>query len=550
MRLLNLKYSLIALTIYSFLTIQKVKAQVNIQDSLALVDLYSSTGGTNWTNHTNWLTAAPISSWYGITVYNGRVVSIAFNQTDKGNNLSGTILPSLGNLTDLVYLDFDNNSLTDTLPSTLGNLTNLLYLSVSKNNLSGPIPFFLKNLVKLTRLYLGGNNFSDSIPSWIGNLTHLGVLNMWGNKLTGIIPPSLGNLTNLTNLWLFYNKLSGSIPSSLGNITSLTNFQIGGNKLSGTIPSSLGKLINLTVLDLDDNQLSGPIPSSLGSLTNLRSLLIEHNQFTFSGLETIAQKYLNSGKFTYAPQATIPLFYYNNTLHVSVGGSPVNITYTWYKDGIQIVTKVGDSTFNPDSNGQYYVVATNAMATKLSLTSNVVSITALPINDYSLKALASDGKVLLQWHTSTELNTSHFIIQQSTDGSSFTDKGTVNAIGIGANNYSFTDATPTLGINYYRLKMVDKDGSFSYSKVVSVQLIIDNYQLSITPNPAKDKVNVKGNHIVSVKVIDNLGRVLRNISFRDACNPILTLTGIPAGIYHLRVQTTDGKVSGVGLVID
>ncbi len=174
----------------------------------------------------------------------------------------------------------------------------------------------------------------------------------------------------------------------------------------------------------------------------------------------------------------------------------------------------------------------------------------LPVTLLSFEANTLNNKISLKWSSVTELNTSYFIIQKSTDGSSFTDKGTVNAIGIGANSYSFTDATPTPGINYYRLKMIDKDGSFSYSKVVSVQLIIDNYQLSITPNPAKDKVNVKGNHIVSVKVIDNLGRVLRNISFRDACNPVLTLTGIPTGFYHLHVQTTDGKVSGVGLVID
>jgi len=41
------------------------KAQVNVQDSLALVDLYNSTNGPNWSNHTNWLTKAPVSTWYG-----------------------------------------------------------------------------------------------------------------------------------------------------------------------------------------------------------------------------------------------------------------------------------------------------------------------------------------------------------------------------------------------------------------------------------------------------------------------------------------------------
>ncbi len=176
---------------------------------------------------------------------------------------------------------------------------------------------------------------------------------------------------------------------------------------------------------------------------------------------------------------------------------------------------------------------------------------SLPITDIALDVkILSNTFIQTNWQTSTELNTSHFFIQHSRDGSSFTDIGTVKAIGSGANGYSFTDEKPTNGINYYRLKSVDKDGSFSYSKVVSVQLTIDNYQLSIYPNPAKNKVTVRGSHIAAVQVVDNLGRVLKIVSFKDASNPVLTLTGMPAGIYHLRVQTTDGKVNGVGFVVN
>jgi len=50
---------------------------VNMQDSLALVDLYNSTNGSAWINHTNWLTG-PVSSWYGISVTGSRVITINF----------------------------------------------------------------------------------------------------------------------------------------------------------------------------------------------------------------------------------------------------------------------------------------------------------------------------------------------------------------------------------------------------------------------------------------------------------------------------------------
>jgi len=48
-------------------------AQVTVQDSIALVNLYDSTGGPNWINHANWLTSAPVSTWYGVNVNAGRV---------------------------------------------------------------------------------------------------------------------------------------------------------------------------------------------------------------------------------------------------------------------------------------------------------------------------------------------------------------------------------------------------------------------------------------------------------------------------------------------
>ena len=57
-----------------------------------------------------------------------------------------------------------------------------------------------------------------------------------------------------------------------------------------------------------------------------------------------------------------------------------------------------------------------------------------------------------------------------------------------------------------------------------------------------------GNHIASVQMIDNIGRVVRTVSLKDAMNPSLSVSGLQAGVYHLRVQTTDCKVSGVGFV--
>ena len=166
--------------------------------------------------------------------------------------------------------------------------------------------------------------------------------------------------------------------------------------------------------------------------------------------------------------------------------------------------------------------------------------------DFAAKPL--DKQIAVNWHTAIELNTSHFIIQHSTDGSSFRDIGTVKAIGSGSNKYAFTDNKPTIGINYYRLQSVDKDGSVSYSKIVSPSLTTNHSPLTTFPNPAKSTVTISGSHISTVQVIDNIGRVVKVVSLKDATNPTLSISGLPAGVYHLRVQTSDGGVSGVGFV--
>ena len=90
-------------------------------DRDALVALYHATDGDNWTNNDNWLSDAPIGSWYGVTTDdNGRVIGL----TLWFNNLSGTMPPELGDLTALTRLDLNGR-----IPTALGNLTALTNLS-------------------------------------------------------------------------------------------------------------------------------------------------------------------------------------------------------------------------------------------------------------------------------------------------------------------------------------------------------------------------------------------------------------------------------------
>ncbi len=220
-------------------------------DSLALVALYNSAGGANWS--VTWNLNQPMDNWQGVTL-----------------NPDGCVQ----------QLNLYNKQLSGSIPAALGELSSLTHLYLNNNNLSGSIPVTLGNLSSLTHLSINNNNLSGSIPATLGNLSNLSNLQLVANQLSGSMPSSLGNLSNLTDLWLRSNQLSGSIPASFGNLNSIIQLILDDNNLSGSIPSELGNLSTLTDLSLQNNNLSSSIPPELGNLSNLEQLYLKNNQLS------------------------------------------------------------------------------------------------------------------------------------------------------------------------------------------------------------------------------------------------------------------------------
>ena len=167
---------------------------------------------------------------------------------------------------------------------------------------------------------------------------------------------------------------------------------------------------------------------------------------------------------------------------------------------------------------------------------------SLPVQFLSFTAqFMGNDAVSLQWQTASEINTSYFNIQRSNTWKDFVTVGTVNAKGTGS--YSFNDQSilwGAEGLLYYRLEIVDKDGSKTYSEVR--ELTIDNEQWIIYPNPARSSVVINGKHISEVRVSDVAGRVLINQSYHDAVNPVISTSGLAMGVYYVTVVSPDGKM--------
>lgn len=164
----------------------------------------------------------------------------------------------------------------------------------------------------------------------------------------------------------------------------------------------------------------------------------------------------------------------------------------------------------------------------------------------------SSGFVQLQWSTSSENDMGHFEVERSTDGINFRKIGKLLAKG--DNNikteYTYLDILAEKGSNFYRLVIIDKDGNFTYSKVITIGVEKGISLLVVYPNPFGKKVQVKFNSDeadqVTMIIISSEGKIMskqvdavqkgeNRISIRNVDN-------LPGGIYYLEVSTKDKKV--------
>ena len=174
----------------------------------------------------------------------------------------------------------------------------------------------------------------------------------------------------------------------------------------------------------------------------------------------------------------------------------------------------------------------------------------LPLHLLTFKGSLQSGTTLLEWQTANEVNTSHFVVERSADGRNFQQIGTVTALGnTTTNKYSFTDYDVTRqssSIIYYRLKMVDNDGEFVYSDVVTITLPSITSKVSLYPNPAAHEVSVNITTTVDGKVkwqlADNNGRIVAHNSIfakKGNNNMVINLNRLSSGTYFLIVSGAD-----------
>lgn len=173
-----------------------------------------------------------------------------------------------------------------------------------------------------------------------------------------------------------------------------------------------------------------------------------------------------------------------------------------------------------------------------------------PVSLLNFDAKRSGTVNNLTWSTSQELNSNRFVIERSTDGRNFDRIADVAAAGNSSvtRNYRFTDASPVKGINYYRLRVVDNDNSFTYSEIKNVRNL-GFAEMNIAPNPVQQVMKLT----LEAEKTEKAGIVITDLSGKRIYNSSIAVVAgtntfdIPVnnfskGTYIVMIQLSEGTM--------
>lgn len=201
----------------------------------------------------------------------------------------------------------------------------------------------------------------------------------------------------------------------------------------------------------------------------------------------------------------------------------------------------------------------NRGADYLSYAQNIQPNGTLPVTLVQWNAEKKNQTTLLSWTTSCEVNCARFEVERSADGVKYQSIASVGSQSAGGycstlNQYDFTDTRP-FNINYYRLKQIDNDGAFRYSKVIAVcfgnkETLMVTTQASITSLWLNDPVYF-GNK-VRLLVTDSKGSAVMSQNYSVAAsqnNLSFSTAGWPTGIYYICVSNGKGQRQTIGFMV-
>ena len=531
----------------------------NIADGAPLATILTdNTGNYNFPNliSTNYIVGVVLPAGY---------VAGTINGGDPDNNIAND-----NNGVSIIGTEIRSNAITllvGTEPTTdgdgaNGNLT-LDFGLTDAQKISGSV-FIDKDGLKDNNINQSGG--LNNIKTNIGGLLYANLLNTAGQVVASTAVLSDGS-------YLFGRVLPGTysvqltVNSSLGTYTSpaiapatilpegwVNTGEFNGNT-SGNDGNTDGKSASFAVLanetktavNFGIERLPESVSANATTPTPTLNSTINVNALTGSDPEDQPTTGVLTNK-------TIQITALPTNSQLLYNGVPVvlNQVITNYTPALlQIKFTTATAASSTQFSFAYVDAAGFADPTPATYRVNWTSAGVLPIILSDFVAVKKVKVVDLNWQTSNEQNSSYFDVEFSKDGSEFGSIGKVNAAGSSttSKNYTLVHLTPVNGINYYRLKLVDVDGSFKYSAVRTVKFSTTK-SIKIMPNPTADKIYITSNEggiLQSVGVYSLNGKLLQLVN-NFALGKSIDLSTYAPSIYILKLIDRDGTTEIIKVV--
>jgi len=239
---------------------------------------------------------------------------------------------------------------------------------------------------------------------------------------------------------------------------------------------------------------------------------------------------------------------YQTTLPASADGNAnVKIGFEWVN--------------NNDAAGSDPSFGVDDISLSVNGTINSACSFALPIELVNFSGSVVNNAVQLQWLTNSEINNAYFLIERSSNATHFDSIGVVGGAGTSMieNKYFFSDISPNAGTNYYRLRQVDYNGSFSFSNAVAIKVmdeVTNAFQLFSNPCPRGKELSLAFTLLQSHDVhwvIEDLQGIIHSqyaarLSEGFHSQQIATVD-VPAGCYLVGFSVDDSPVKFSKLIV-
>ncbi len=420
---------------------------------------------------------------------------------------------------------------------------------------------------------INSNFKNDSKVIINGNITNNQTMGaqtagLW--EFTGAVSQTFSGIYPLQVYDIKFNNGAGFILNNGMKIYNQASFTNGLVTNTDASVISFGQNATLPTIPTDASHVVGPVAKEglatftypVGDNTKYQPIKAEFNQNTSGFLAKYATGVLSKGSFGTTGTEAIALAGINDNEYWDLqpfneGNTTAQITLYWdgYRDALpnvvtqrRVAHRVGAEWLNEGQSA----TATGTLAVG-SVKSNQVSdwspfalgfvqSAPLPIRLLSFSGKKENGNNKLIWQTSHEVNASHFDIERSENGKTFNKIGEVKATGGPSEKvgYEYLDSkhltTNIQQLSYYRLKMLDLDGKYEYSKIIFLENEKTKIgKLQIYPNPVSTILNIEnmeGNVVVISNALgqSNTYNVLKN----NGLNANIDVSALPKGFYFLK----------------